>query len=172
VSARALAVLALAAAAGCAAGAPPPTSVGPAVLLARPAGGGVRYVGSEACGRCHPRAYARWRASAHARDYAGLVGADRLDPSCLRCHVTGHGDPLGFAGAVPGLAGVGCEACHGAGADHAGSAFPELVPTATGGDCPPCEVNRVCRLCHTPARSPGFELARSLERVRCGDSGR
>jgi hypothetical protein len=48
------------------------------------------------------------------------------------------------------------------------SRHPELVATATGGECPPCEINRICRLCHTPARSADFDLARALARVRCG----
>ncbi|HEY6001041.1 MAG TPA: multiheme c-type cytochrome, partial [bacterium] len=98
-----------------------------------------------------------------------LQGPEPADPACLRCHVTGDHDPLGQAAAAarPDLAAVGCEACHGPAADHAGSGHPELVPTETGGDCPPCEANRICRLCHTPAHSPGFELAGYLERVSC-----
>ncbi|HWN68046.1 MAG TPA: hypothetical protein VNM90_10440, partial [Haliangium sp.] len=31
------------------------------------AAGRADYVGPEACGRCHPDAYAAWQASAHAR---------------------------------------------------------------------------------------------------------
>ncbi len=93
---------------------------------------------------------------------AGLLAGDRRLAACLRCHVTGYGDRLGYraGGEGPDLANVGCEACHGPGADHGRSAHPELVPTRTGGECPPCEINRICRLCHTPERSPGFDLAR------------
>lgn len=146
---------------------------GPLVVLAAPAGAGARFLGSDACRGCHPQAYGRWRATGHARDFAGLPAADQEKPACLRCHVTGYGDPLGFGsgGGAALLASVGCEACHGAGADHAGSAHPALVPTATGGDCPPCEVNRICRLCHTGGHSPGFDLARSLAAVSCRGGG-
>jgi hypothetical protein len=163
-----LVVLSLLAAAGCAARVAAPLPVGETVLMAQPAGTVARFVGSEACRGCHPSAYARWRATGHAREYAGLPAADRSDPACLRCHVTGYGDPLGLGGGAGELAAVGCEACHGAGADHALSAHPGLVPTVTGGECPRCEVNRICRLCHTPARSADFDLARSLELVACG----
>jgi hypothetical protein len=177
VRARAALVAAVAAAvaAGCASGGVPPPErrVGPVVLLAADPGGGQRFAGSGACSGCHPRAWERWRASAHAADFAGLSGPEREDPACLRCHVTGYGDPLGYRAASggPDLAAVGCEACHGPAADHAGSSHPELVPTATGGDCPPCEANRICRLCHTPARSPAFDLDRYLARVSCSGAG-
>jgi len=159
--------------AGCASGtAPAPAArVGPPVLLAREPGGGARFAGSDACRGCHEQAWRRWRTTAHAADFAGLQGAERTDPACLRCHVTGPGDPLGYrADGDRDLAAVGCEACHGPAADHAGSRHPEFVPTATGGDCPPCEANRICRLCHTPARSPAFDLARYLARVSCSSA--
>lgn len=165
----ALLALALAAVCGCAAPPAAPVRVGGAVLLAAPPGGGGRFLGSEACRGCHPQAYARWSASAHARDHAGLPATERLNAACLRCHVTGYGDSMGYRGGARGLASVGCEACHGAGSDHAGSIHPGLVPTATGGECPPCEINRICRLCHTPGHSPAFDLAAALERIACGD---
>lgn len=164
-----MAVAFLVAAGGCATPVAPPATAGSAARLDGTLGGGGRFLGSEACRTCHPALYDRWRATGHARAFAGLPPADRTVPSCLRCHVTGYGEPHGYRTAPggEGLASVGCEACHGPGADHARSAFPALVPTATGGDCPPCEVNRVCRLCHTPDRSKDFDLARALERLPC-----
>jgi hypothetical protein len=167
-------VFALLLSTGCAFAARTPPAVGPLVVLEEPAGEGKRFVGSEACRACHPAAYSRWRATGHAGEYAGLPPEERAVPSCLRCHVTGYGDPLGYpiAGAAPELASVGCEACHGAGAEHARSAHPALVPTATGGECPPCEINRICRLCHTPDRSAGFDLARALDHIACGGGSR
>lgn len=168
---RALLLLGLAAGCGCAAPAAGPPPVGTLVVLEAAHGGGERFTGSEACRECHPLAYARWRETPHAADHAGLPAPDRANPACLRCHVTGPGDPLGFGGGVSGLASVGCEACHGPGADHAGSGHPALVPTATGGECPPCEVNRICRLCHTPAHSPDFDLAGALRRLACDGGG-
>lgn len=163
--------VALAVLAGCAARAAGPPAVGDLVVLAAPQRGPERFVGSEACRECHRGAYARWRESAHAADHAGLPAADRANLACLRCHVTERGDPSEPAGGARGLSSVGCEACHGPGADHAGSAHPALVPTATGGECPPCEVNRTCRLCHTPAHSPAFDLAGALRRIGCGGAG-
>jgi hypothetical protein len=162
-------VLAVLVAGGCAAPAAPVLPAGALVISEQRDSGGAAFLGSAACRTCHPAAYARWSATGHAREFAGLAPADRLTAACLRCHVTGYTDRLGYRASVeaPDLANVGCEACHGPGADHGRSAHPELVPTLTGGACPPCEINRMCRLCHTPERSAGFELAPALARVTC-----
>ena len=154
---------------GCAASSVVPVSVGPLVLREQPDAGGEPFLGSAACRTCHAAAYARWAATGHARDYAGLAAADRRVSACLRCHVTGFGVRFGYRATDESrdLANVGCESCHGPGADHGRSAHPELVPTLTGGECPPCEVNRICRLCHTPERSPAFDLARDLTKITC-----
>lgn len=161
--------LALVLTGGCATPVVVPPRVGPMVLLDAPAGSGVRYLGSQSCRACHPAAFDRWRSTGHAGDFSGLPPADRMSAACLRCHVTGYGEPLGYRSesSATELAAVGCEACHGPGSDHARAGHPDLVPTATGGECPPCEVNRICRLCHTPERSGGFDLERSLSRISC-----
>lgn len=155
--------------AGCVVAVVPREPVGPLVVREQPESGGGMFLGSAACRTCHAAVYARWRASGHARDFAGLLPADRTVVACLRCHVTGYGERTGYlaTAGVPDLANVGCEACHGPGADHGRSAHPGLVPTLTGGECPPCEINRICRLCHTPERSPGFDLARALSQITC-----
>jgi hypothetical protein len=163
-----LLILAIAAA-GCAAPAsiPPPVGGGAARRDRQEAGAGA-FLGSGACRGCHEGQYARWLDTGHARPFASLDPADRQRSACLRCHVTGFGDPTGYRpGGGPDLSNVGCESCHGPGADHARSAHPAYVPTLTGGECPPCETNRICRLCHTPERSPGFDLGRGLSRVGC-----
>jgi hypothetical protein len=166
-----LAAVCGASAAGCAASAPASSRApaGPAVLVGESAGTGRRFVGSAGCRACHPAAAERWRATRHALDFAGLPEGDRQRTACLRCHVTGYGEPWGYRdpALAAELSSVGCEACHGAGADHARSAHPGLIPTATGGECPPCEVNRICRLCHTPQHSPDFDLARDVPKVSC-----
>lgn len=81
----------------------------------RPAAAGrADYTGPEACGRCHPEAYAAWQASAHARAGELLAQDASAASRCLACHTTGEA-PAGraFFGSVT------CEACHGPGAGYA-----------------------------------------------------
>jgi hypothetical protein len=70
------------------------------------------WVGSAACGACHPDQYAAWQQTRHARAADALGAKPR--GRCLGCHGTGEAP----AGANVALE-VGCEACHGAGADYA-----------------------------------------------------
>ncbi|MCB1298173.1 MAG: hypothetical protein KDB08_04235 [Microthrixaceae bacterium] len=70
------------------------------------------WVGTDACGACHPAELAAWKKTVHARaaDHLGTRPRGR----CLGCHGTGDAP----AGAAVELQ-VGCEACHGAGAEYA-----------------------------------------------------
>ena len=70
------------------------------------------WVGSAACGRCHPAELAAWQRTAHARAAASL--GSQPAGRCLACHSTGEA-PAGPTVAAD----VGCEACHGAGAAYA-----------------------------------------------------
>ncbi len=71
------------------------------------------WSGSERCGSCHPAQLAAWRATAHARPFASSLARANRTTLCLGCHTTGESP----AGPIIENA-VGCEACHGAGADY------------------------------------------------------
>ncbi|MFH1314507.1 MAG: cytochrome c family protein [Candidatus Eisenbacteria bacterium] len=74
------------------------------------------YVGAGRCKVCHLDTYNSWKTTIHARSLSTLKAEDAQDSTCLRCHTTGFGD--GGYGAkvnIIDLAGVQCEACHGAG---------------------------------------------------------
>jgi hypothetical protein len=132
------------------------------------------YIGNGSCRACHEELFVKWQATEHSSSYATLAAVGREeDPSCLRCHVTGYGEPHGFTDVdvTWDLANVGCEACHGPAGDHARSSFPSVVGTGNGGDCGDCEVSRICRQCHTRQQSPGFVLAVDLEKVSCSPTG-
>ncbi len=94
------------------------------------------FVGSKKCKKCHVKEYKSWAETtmattfdtlkpgerAEAKTAAGL-DADKdytADATCLPCHTTGYGKEGGFVDfeTTPELAGVGCESCHGAGADY------------------------------------------------------
>lgn len=76
------------------------------------------WIGSAACGACHPGELAAWQATPHARTRERFGRTEQLrsrpEPRCLACHATGEA-PAGPTIAVE----VGCEACHGAGAAYA-----------------------------------------------------
>ena len=70
------------------------------------------WVGTAACGACHPKELAAWQVTPHAGTRARFEA--RPPTGCLACHGTGEA-PAGPTIAVE----VGCEACHGAGAGYA-----------------------------------------------------
>lgn len=108
------------------------------------------YLGAETCGTCHAREYEIWSATPHARAFDTLVAAGReAAPECVRCHVTGHGDPLGYdphARDPERLANVQCEVCHDKGSRHArdGSYGRSLLMQS-------------CVQCHDAENSPDFD---------------
>ncbi|MDX1964879.1 MAG: multiheme c-type cytochrome [Pirellulales bacterium] len=101
---------------------------------------GRAFIGSEACGDCHTKAYKIWKDSGHAGGTDTLVELTppRIhDPECLSCHVTGW-DPQryfpytsGYLGQkeTPLLEANGCENCHGPGKKHAQAELGETQLT-------------------------------------------
>lgn len=116
-------------------------------LRAEPPGGDTaagdwddRLLGAQACGYCHPREYATWEATPHARAWEVLPAADAANPECLSCHATAD---------RPGFRSVQCESCHGPGRDY----WPDFVMRdphlgAALGLRKGSEVE-VCARCHT-----------------------
>jgi hypothetical protein len=96
-----------------------------------PFAGGLRYLGSGACAKCHPGIFEEWVNGPHATALASLARVEHgSDPACARCHVVGFERfPDGRWQRIAGgfshprrtqhLGGVGCEACHGPGSAHA-----------------------------------------------------
>lgn len=110
------------------------------------------FAGNGSCVSCHQDAAKVWEGSAHATALATLekYGQSR-DPDCVGCHVVGLESKVGFVSRAktPELADVGCEACHGPGADHAARPYeikmPKLGPES-------------CVKCHNVDHSPGFSF--------------
>jgi len=87
-----------------------------------------KYVGSEACQKCHPFAFQVWQNSKHAQAFPTLVNAKRpslrqFDGECVQCHVVGFEYTTGYRNEkdTPNLKNVGCESCHGPGSEHVGN---------------------------------------------------
>jgi len=115
-------------------------------------------VGAETCKACHPAAYDAWRASPHARARESLPERSRGDRRCLSCHAPDQDE---------GLAGVSCEACHGAGRLYVqpyvmrDAELARLLGLADSGE-------RTCAGCHTDS-TPSlqrFEYRRKLPLIR------
>jgi Cytochrome c554 and c-prime len=92
-----------------------------------------RFVGSEACGECHTKAFEKWKATPHAHATDSIVDPKErgdiprhFDPECLSCHVTGwapqayHPYLGGYESLekTPHVKQNGCENCHGPGSEH------------------------------------------------------
>lgn len=116
------------------------------------------YVGSAVCGTCHEEEYGRFQQySKKARAWHSVeVMAPKLTPDelreCYACHTTGYGRG-GFVdyATTPQLADVGCESCHGPGAEH----------VAAGGE--PASILRSpaqddCLTCHNASRVKAFNF--------------
>jgi hypothetical protein len=95
------------------------------------------FIGAEKCKMCHNSSkkgaqYTKWTEARHSKAYQTLASdkakeaaaAKGIDdpqnaPECLRCHVTGYGAPEEMLTDKYKIEdGVGCESCHGPGADY------------------------------------------------------
>lgn len=137
----------------------------------------VAFVGPPSCATCHKGAVEIWENSAHARASRTLHEAGFSTPACLPCHTTGYRRPGGFVNeeATPDLAGVGCEACHGPGANHILSRAP-VTAQLRGRTAPvtaeqgrlrvPVEVD--CRACHDAENDPDFDFLEASAKIAHG----
>ncbi|MFN2427201.1 MAG: multiheme c-type cytochrome [Candidatus Binatia bacterium] len=136
------------------------------------------FVGSAACQSCHEREYGIWSGGPHAHSMETLRKKGRQgDAKCVSCHVTGYGRPGGFPeNAVGGqaaedLARVGCESCHGPGAQHVAAGGKQPAGIVKLGDkCDSCVILQICGSCHDDANDPGFRfnVERKIEAQRHG----
>lgn len=160
-------------------GGPSPTASDPVA----PALPGPRYVGAIACSECHQNdgyVFSKWRLSAHANALAtlgtaaarkiasaeGLTGDPRHAPTCLGCHTTGYGEPVGrFAQSFDIARGVQCESCHGPGSDYLPAAVM-LDPVAARQAGLRQVTRATCVACHTPGiHGSDFDFERMMPMV-------
>ncbi len=133
-----------------------------------------QYVGVSKCKTCHKseakgNQFAKWSDSKHAKAYEVLAseaaiaigkekGIDNPQTSdqCLSCHVTGFSAPAELKAASYDQAeGVGCESCHGAGADYKKmKIMKDQAAAIAAGLVIPTE--ETCKGCHNE-NSPTFK---------------
>ena len=136
-----------------------------------------QHAGSESCRGCHESEYETWAASPHAAAVTTLSKAGKsTDADCLACHTTGFGRPGGFPrdGVVEShtdLARVGCESCHGPGAEHVQQGAAKIGTIVSLGDkCDSCVILQICGSCHDEVNDPGFEFE-VLEKIEAQRHG-
>lgn len=140
---------------------------------------GADFVSNKKCKMCHVSEYKSWLETPHAKSLEALKNSDPKkiaemaeraglqlsgpaveNEVCLSCHVTGLRLTGGFPAADSltnvALASVTCESCHGPGSKHV-AADKAAKAAAINGH--PTEA--LCRGCHTPKMSPGFDFAKS-----------
>lgn len=124
---------------------------------------GASYVGAESCQSCHPKTFAKWSSTKHAKAYDVLTNPKRnreADAECISCHTTGFTYNTGFVSAekTPYLKGNQCENCHGPGSLH--NSDPDnvayrkpMIKTAEVAD-----KSGFCISCHNDDNSPHFKF--------------
>jgi hypothetical protein len=147
-------------------------------IKAVPHPSGRTYVGSEKCGECHTKAYAKWQETGHSRATDSLVHPHErseiprhFDPECLSCHVTGWHPQQYFPydsgylslDKTPRMTGSGCENCHGPGSAHVAAEEgegnpPEALLTSLRESMrlPLARAETKCLECHDLDNSPDF----------------
>lgn len=118
-----------------------------------------KFLGSEKCQRCHEQQYAHWLTTPHANAFATLEKQQKqADAQCVKCHVTGSGQPGGYVADVkdPDLRNVGCESCHAIGTKHGRGDKAAPITEAT------------CTACHTGewGKAKGWDFAAYMAKVK------
>lgn len=144
------------------------------------------FIGADGCKMCHKsekkgNQYGAWLESTHSKAFevlaseeaakaavaAGIEGPPQEADACLSCHVTGHGVAAELLGKKYKVEdGVGCESCHGAGADYKKkSVMQDRDASIAGGMIVPTE--ETCTGCHNE-NSPtftGFDYEKALAQI-------
>ncbi len=152
------------------------------------------YIGAHQCRGCHKsnasgNQYGKWESVKHsdsfvtlgtdaAREIAKKAGVEdpQKDARCLKCHVTGAGEPPEkFAASFEPEMGVQCESCHGAGEQHkkirfaaAANAKPGERMTVSADEINSRPSPQGCLTCHNK-ESPTFKpfcFARYQQEIR------
>ena len=129
------------------------------VGLAMPQG---KCAGSTRCAECHPDQAEAWTNGPHGHAMATLEEAgSQRDKTCLACHAPTDPCAQPKKGA---WAGIGCETCHGAGAEHSVDGTGPVTGLRPS-HAEYCVVEPTCRRCHTEARDPGWELGTRMQGI-------
>ncbi len=126
-----------------------------------------KYVGDNArkCALCHKEQVKAWKTWPMATAWDDLNAEEQKKEECIKCHVTGYGEPGGFVSfeKTPKLINVQCEVCHGPGGDHMKVKITDIegkMATVTK----PTE--ETCKGCHTKKDNPYYKEFKYEERLK------
>lgn len=110
-----------------------------------PAPAEATYLGADKCKMCHMKQHTTYMKMKHVKAIESLSAEEQKKAECVKCHVTGYGKTGGFESLekTPKMAGVQCEACHGAGSLHMKAPMADKKKTINGKGID-------CRECHSP----------------------
>lgn len=118
------------------------------------------YIGAAKCKMCHNKTstgaqYKIWAAGPHAKAMDLLVGDEKTDPNCIKCHSTYGGVDEDLIATLKISEGVSCESCHGPGSGYkSNSTMKSREKSIAKGMIVPTEAT--CRECHNE-ESPDFK---------------
>jgi len=118
-----------------------------------------KYIGAEKCKGCHPQQYKDFESRKFTKAWSVLqMRGKTKDPECLKCHVTGYGEPGGFVSEeeTPYLRYKQCEACHGAGSIHAANPGDKIAREAMKSYVREHDVCIQCHICMKTHRTTEF----------------
>ncbi len=120
----------------------------------KPGQKGATYLGAAKCKMCHMKQYKAWEKMKHSKNFASLVGPEKKNPECLKCHTTGFGvggyDVSKSAAENKKFENVQCESCHGPGSKHFKAPKAQRKSTIE-------MKTTACANCHNPHRKFGAE---------------
>ena len=114
------------------------------------------YVSPTECEGCHAAAYDQWQRTPHARAVSTLMGKGGAPAECLPCHSQAY-RLAKKVWRAEGPAGVECQTCHAGGILHTVAPAKGNIGRGSAGSCTNC---------HTAERSPHYDAAAYLARVR------
>jgi hypothetical protein len=116
------------------------------------------FVGNNAktCVACHLEQVMAWKKWPMSKSWDRLSEEEQQNEDCIRCHVTGYGEPGGWVSfeETPGLVGIQCEACHGPQSDHMKVPIQDTEAKRASANKPDPDS---CLVCHTPEGNENFK---------------
>ena len=118
------------------------------------------YIGAAKCKMCHNKAttgaqYKLWAESKHAKAMESLVGDEKTNPQCTKCHSTAASVDEDLIATITVDEGVSCESCHGPGSAYkSNTIMKDRAKALEKGMIMPDEA--ICLQCHNE-ESPNFK---------------